>query len=57
VPLDLADRAPARVEADDLHVEPDPAGLALLDDLRLKRPLAIPRRADPDRPLIGQHRL
>ena len=57
VSLDLADRQPAGVEADHPVVEPDPAGLALADDLRLKRPVAIPRGADPQRPLIGQDRL
>src|SRR5207248_7263040 len=57
VPLDLSDRQPAGVEADHAIVKPDPPSLALLDDLRLKRALAIPRRADPQRALIGQNRL
>ena len=57
VPLDLADRQTAGVEADHTIVEPDPPGLTLLDDLRLKRALAIPRGADPQRSLIGQDRL
>ena len=57
VSLDLADRQTARVDADHAIVEPDPPGLTLLDDLRLKRALAIPRGADPQRSLIGQDRL
>ncbi len=57
VPLDLADRHPTGIEADHPVIKPDPTGLALADDLRLKRALAIPRGADPQRPLIGQDRL
>ena len=57
VPLDLPDRQPAGVQADHLLIKPDPSRLALLDDLRLEAPVAIPGRADRDRPLIGQDRL
>ena len=57
VSLDLADRQTAGVQADHAIVEPDPPGLTLPDDLRLKRALAIPRGADPQRSLIGQDRL
>jgi hypothetical protein len=55
--LDLADRQAARVERDHLLVEADPARLALADDLGLEGSLAVPRRADPDRALVGQHGL
>ena len=57
VALDLADRQPARVERDHPLVEPDPARLALADDLGLERPGPVPRRAHPHRALVGQHRL
>ena len=57
VPLNLADRQTTGVQADHAIVEPDPPGLTLADDLRLKRALAIPRRADPKPPVIGQDRL
>ena len=57
VPLNLADRQTAGIQADHAIVEPDPTGLTLADDLRLKRARAIPRGADPKRPLIGQDRL
>jgi len=43
VALDLADGQPARVERDHLLVEADPTGLALGDDLRLERAVAVAR--------------
>jgi hypothetical protein len=57
VALDLADGQPAGIETDHAIIKPDPPRLALFDDLGLKRPVAIPRRADPQRALIGQDRL
>jgi len=44
------------VERDHLLVEPDPARLALADDLGREGPLAVARRADPHRTLVGQDR-
>ena len=44
VRLDVADREPAAVERQDLVVKPFKAPLALSDDLRLKAPVAVPRR-------------
>jgi hypothetical protein len=41
VPLDLADRQTTGIQADPPVVKPDPPGLALLDDLGLKRALTI----------------
>ena len=46
VRLDVARREPARVQREDLLVEPDEPPLALADDLRLKAPVAIARRVD-----------
>jgi len=43
VPLDLADRQTAGIQADHAIVKPDSPGLALLDDLGLKGPLAVAR--------------
>ena len=40
VPLNLPDRQTAGIQADHPIVEPDPPGLTLADDLRLKRPRA-----------------
>jgi hypothetical protein len=57
VALDLADRQPAGIERDHLVVKADPARLALAHDLGLERPVAVPRRADPHRPRVGQDRL
>ena len=48
---------PARVEREDLVVEALEAPLALPDDLRLEAALAIPRRLDPHRPVLGRKRL
>src|SRR5439155_4828363 len=49
VRLDVARRQAARVEREDLVVEPLEAPLPLPDDLRLEAALAIPRRFDPHR--------
>ena len=45
--LNLADRQTASIQADHAIVEPDPTGLTLADDLRLKSCPIIPRGADP----------
>src|SRR5439155_26230119 len=47
----------ARVEREDLLVEPLEAPLPLADDLRLEAALAVPRRFDPHRSLLGRKRL
>ena len=57
VRLDVARRQPARVEREDLVVEALEAPLALADDLRLEAAVAVPRRLDPDRPVLGRKRL
>src|SRR5439155_5168717 len=46
-----------RVEREDLVVEPLEAPLPLADDLRLEAALAIPRRFDPHRSVLGRKRL
>src|SRR5439155_15010326 len=57
VRLDVARRQAARVEREDLVVEPLEAPLALADDLRLEAALAVPRRFDPHRPVLRRKRL
>ena len=42
-----------RYPASDLVVKPDEPPLTLSDDLRLKAPIPIPRRVDPDLPVLG----
>ena len=54
VRLDVARREPARVEREDLLVEPLEAPLALAHDLRLKAAVAIARRIDRNRPVLGR---
>ena len=46
--------SPRAVEREDLLVEPLEAALALAHDLRLKAAVAIPRRVDPHRPVLGR---
>jgi hypothetical protein len=57
VRLDVTDRQAARVERDDLLVKAGEAALARGRDLRREAALAIPRRLDPDRPMLGLQRL
>src|SRR6266516_8209722 len=57
VRLDVARRQAARVEREDLVVEPLEAPLPLPDDLRLKAAVAIPRRPQLDRAVLGRKRL
>ena len=54
---DVARGQPAAVEREDLVVEPDEPPLALADDLRLKAPVAVAGRVDPDLPVLGDQRL
>jgi hypothetical protein len=51
------DRHAAGVEAEDPLVEAGQPGLALGDQLRLERALAVARSPDVDRPELGLHRL
>jgi hypothetical protein len=46
VVADVADRHPAGIKPEDLLVQARQPGLALLDDLRLKRPVAVTRSPD-----------
>src|SRR5579862_8448260 len=55
--LDVARRQPARVEREDLVVEPLETPLALPDDLRLETAVAISRRFDQHRSVLGRKRL
>jgi hypothetical protein len=57
VRLDVTRREPARVERKDLAVEAFETPLALPHDLRLEAALAIPRRLDPHRSVLGRKRL
>jgi hypothetical protein len=57
VGLDPPGAHPARLQRDELLIQPSPAALTLVDQLRAKPTLAIPRRVDPDRPAGRQHRL
>src|SRR5699024_898764 len=57
VVLDVANRHPARVEADDHVIEPAQAALALGDQARGERPGPIPRDLQLDGPELGLHRL
>jgi len=54
---DIARGESAAVEREDLVVEPLKAALALANDLRLKAPVTIARRVDPDLPMLGDQRL
>ena len=54
---DVADRHAAGVEIEHPVVQPGQPRLALADQLRLKGPLAVPRRPDRHRPEIGLERL
>ena len=54
---DIARRQPARVEREDLVVEPLKAALALADDLRLKAAVTVAGRVDLDLPVLGDQRL
>jgi hypothetical protein len=57
VRLDVAHAQAACVERDDLLVEPIKAPLALLDDLRLKAPVAVAGAVQEQRAVIGVQRL
>src|SRR5207249_8954049 len=57
VRLDIARRQAARVEREDLVVQTLETPLTLPDDLRLEAALTIPRRLDPQRPVLGRKRL
>src|SRR5262245_44607251 len=52
-PLDLANRQPAGVEADDPVVKALDPGLALGDNLRLKAAVAVAWHRQLDRPVIA----
>ena len=54
---DVADGHAAGVQAEDLVVQARQPGLALADELALKRAVAIAWRADADGPQIGLHGL
>ena len=53
VRLDVADRHPARVEADDLLVQPAEPALALRDQPRVERRGPVPRHVQRHRPDLG----
>jgi len=55
--LDLADRHAARVHRHDLVVEAGKASLIALDELRIERPLPVPRNADVNLRALRQNRL
>jgi hypothetical protein len=57
VSLDLANREPPGVKADDPIVEPVEPGLPLRHDLRLEAAVAVARHRDLDRTAIVEHRL
>ena len=57
VRLDIAHRQAARVQGEDLLVEPLEAALALADDPRLKAPVPIAGSVDPDLAVLGDQRL
>ena len=57
VSLDVTHAQAAGVERDDLLVEPVKAPLALLDDLRLKRPVTVAGPVQGNRAMIGVQRL
>ena len=57
VRLDVTNAHPARVHRDDLLVKASEAPLALRHDLRRKAALAIARRLDPNRAMLGRQRL
>jgi hypothetical protein len=57
VPGDVADAHAAGVEPQHPVIQAGETGLALLDQLRLKRAVAVPRRLDLDRPELGVHTL
>ena len=57
VRLDVAGRHAARVQRQDLVVEPLKAALALADDLRLEAAVAIAGRVDRHPPVLGDQRL
>jgi len=57
VRLDVTDRQPAGVQRQDLVVKPRKASLVLLDEPGLKAAVAIPRRADRNRPMLAHKRL
>src|SRR3954469_4275514 len=54
--LDVACREPARVEREDLVIEPFKAALALAHELRFERARAVARGLDPHRPVLGGKR-
>ncbi len=54
---DVTGRQAAAVEREDLLVEPDEAALALAHDLRRKAAVAVTRRVDRDRAVLGDQRL
>jgi hypothetical protein len=56
-PLDLAHRHPARVHGHDLVVEAREATLVLGNEQRLEAALPVARHIQPQRPVLGQHRL
>src|SRR3989442_1619370 len=55
--LDLAGREPPRIQRNDVRVKAGEACLMLLDDLRLKGPVSIPRHFDGHRPEAPLERL
>jgi hypothetical protein len=55
--LNLAHRQAARVQRQDLVIEPGEPTLVLADQLRFRCAVAIARRLDRERPVIGQGRL
>ena len=53
VRFDIPRRQTTAIEREDLLVEPLEPALALADDLRVKRPVAVPRGVDRHRPVLG----
>jgi hypothetical protein len=57
VRLDIPRRQPPGIQGQDLVVKALKAPLALLDDLRFKRAVTIPRRVDRNPAVLGDQRL
>jgi len=57
MPLDLAHRQPAGIQADDPIIEAVQPGLPFGDDLRLEAAVAVARHGDLDRAVLADHRL
>src|SRR3954452_22122898 len=57
MPLDLAHRQPAGIQADDPIIKAVQPGLPFGDDLRLEAAVAVARHGDLDRAVLANHRL